>query len=183
MTFHSKTGNFTKRFKRKYLLKWKFWEAPQNGGDHRFLNNQKPLIKRYAFILLSIFFLYVLRISFKTFFCRDLTPLLFLLLADSLVSFILYWFIFLIVVVFILFSVFLMFIYFILIYFMWMRLFICFALSAYLFLLSNDFIFHLVFWSILYVLKLFVSYLSEMVPDLDKKFWRILSNHSVLSNH
>ena len=107
----------------------------------------------------------------------------FLLLADSLLSFILYWFIFLIVVVFILFSVFLMFIYFILIYFMWMRLFICFALFVYLFLLSNDFIFHLVFWSILYALKLFVSYLSEMVPDLDKKFWRILSNHSVLSNH
>ena len=141
------------------------------------------MIKRYAFILLSIFFLYVLRISFKIFFCRDFTPLLFFITC-WFISFIYFTLVyFLIVVVFILLFVFLMFIYFILIYFMWMRLFICFALFVYLFLLSNDFIFHLVFWSILYALKLFVSYLSEMVPDLDKKFWRILSNHSVLSNH
>ena len=126
--------------------------------------------------------IYVLQISFQIFFWRDFTPLLFFSIC---------WFI--------------SFIYFILVYFLYCGC-IFFFLFIYLFilsrlilrecvysftlfclfiffLLSNDFIFHLAFWSNLHTLKLFVTYLSEMVLDLDNKFWRILLNHSSLSNH
>ena len=141
------------------------------------------MIKRCAFVLLSIFLFMYYRFHFKSFSGETLHLYYFLLFAGLLVSFISYWFTFFIVIVFILFLFFLIFIYFIPIYFTWMRLFIYFVLFVYFFLLSNDFIFHLAFWSNLYTLKLFVTYLSEMVLDLDNKFWRFLLNHSSLSNH
>ena len=95
----------------------------------------------------------------------------FSLFADSLVSFISYWFTFFNVVVFTLFFIFLIFIYLILIYFVLMCWFIYVVLFVYLFLLSNDFIFHLVFQSILYALKLLVSYLSEVVHYACLSVW------------